>query len=165
MRVPTLAIGIRAGTVILLLVASTVIIGALERVTGTANASVVYLVAVVVAGLTLGTLAAVTTAVAAFLAYTYFFTQPVHTFTIDDPDVLIAVVLFLFVGVVVGQLAALGRARAQAAAGREREARALFDGLLAVRPSEIAAGLTLALVLGAPSLALAIRSRLRRRAS
>jgi hypothetical protein len=41
----------------------------------------------------------------------------------------------------------------------------IVDGLLALRPSEIAAGLTLALALGAPSLALAIRSRLRRRES
>jgi two-component system sensor histidine kinase KdpD len=131
------ATGVRVAAVIGLLGASTLITGALERVTGTPNASVVYLVVVVAAGLMLGTAGAIATAVAAFLLYTYFFTEPVHTFTIDDPEVLIAAVLFLFVGVVVGQLAALGRARARAAAGREREARALFQlsRVLATRES------------------------------
>ena len=41
----------------------------------------------------------------------------------------------------------------------------IVDGLLSVRPAEVAAGVTLGLVLGLPSLALAIRSRLRRRES
>ena len=38
----------------------------------------------------------------------------------------LSVVLLLFVGVVVGQLAALQRSRAETATQREREARALF---------------------------------------
>ena len=44
-----------------------------------------------------------------------------------DPGEWLNLVLLLFVGIVVGQLAALQRARAEAAVAREREARALFQ--------------------------------------
>jgi len=128
---------------------ATFVVGLLEQLTGAANASVVYLAAVVVAGLYLGTGWAIAAAVASFLAYTFFFTEPVHTFSIDDPEVVISVVLFLFVGVVVGRLAGAQRERATAAAAREREARALF-GLsreLATRDSTDAALARIATVL------------------
>jgi two-component system, OmpR family, sensor histidine kinase KdpD len=109
-----------------LLAGATLLVGLIERLTGTANASVVYLAAVVAAGISLGTGWAIATAVGSFLGYTFFFTEPVHTFTIDDPEVVISVVLFLFVGVVVGRLAGAERERTRAAADREREARVLF---------------------------------------
>ena len=112
-----------------------------ERWTGVPNASVLYLVAVVACGLAVGTAGAIVTAVGAFLIYTYLFTEPVHTFAVNDPAVLLSVVLFLFVGIVVGQLAAVQRARATAAEAREREARAMFtvSRVLATRESTEAA--------------------------
>ncbi len=122
----------------------------LENPGGVPNASAVYLVSVVVCGLAAGTGAAILAAVGAFLVYNYFFTEPLHTFTISDPGVLLSVVLLLFVGVVVGQLAALSRSRAEAALGREREARALFgvSRVLATRSSTEAALAQIAEALG-----------------
>ena len=93
---------------------------------GVANASPVYLVAVVVCGFVEGTAAAILAAIGASLIYNYFFTQPLYTFLIADPGVLLSVVVLLFVGIVVGQLAGLQRSRATTAIVGEREARTLF---------------------------------------
>jgi two-component system sensor histidine kinase KdpD len=123
------------------LVVATAGVALVERWTGVPNASVLYLVAVVACGLTVGTAGAILAAVGAFLVYTYLFTEPLHAFSISDPAVLLSVVLFLFVGIVVGQLAAVQRARATAAEAREREARAMFtvSRVLATRESTEAA--------------------------
>jgi two-component system, OmpR family, sensor histidine kinase KdpD len=119
------------------LLAATAAVAALEAWVGISNASTVYLVAVVACGVTVGTAGAILASVGSFLVYNYFFVPPLYTFTISDPDGLLSLVLVLFVGIVVGQLAALQRARAQAAAAREREARALFglSRVLATRAS------------------------------
>jgi two-component system sensor histidine kinase KdpD len=111
---------------VLLLVAATAAVTVLEQALGVANASSAYLVAVVLAALLSGTGGAVVTAVGAALIYNYLFTEPRFTFAIHDAGVLLSVVLLLFVGIVVGQLAALQRQRADTATAREREARALF---------------------------------------
>lgn len=109
------------------LVLASVVVWFLQGTVGVPNASAVYLVAVVTAAIAGGTLGAVVSAVASFLLYNFLFTQPLYTFTIADPGVLLNVVLLLFVGIVVGQLAALQRARAEVARAREREARSLFS--------------------------------------
>ena len=93
---------------------------------GVANASSVYLVAVVVTAFVTGTIGAILAAVGSFLLYNFLFTEPLYTLTIADPGVLLSVVLLLFVGIVVGQLAAVQRSRAEIARAREREALALF---------------------------------------
>lgn len=56
------------------------------------------------------------TAIFAFLAYNYFFTQPRFTFEITRPDELVAVILFLVTGLVGGHVA--NRLRRQVAALR-----------------------------------------------
>jgi two-component system, OmpR family, sensor histidine kinase KdpD len=111
---------------VLLLGAATAAVTVLEQAVGVANASSVYLVAVVLAALLAGTAGAVVTAVGSALVYNYLFTEPRFTLAIHDPGVLLSVVLLLFVGIVTGELAALQRQRADAATAREREARALF---------------------------------------
>ena len=108
------------------LVAGTAAVAFLQDEVGVANASPVYLVAVVVCGFVDGTAAAILAAIGASLIYNYFFTQPLYTFIIADPGVLLSVVVLLFVGIVVGQLAGLQRSRATSAIVGEREARALF---------------------------------------
>ncbi len=120
---------------------ATAAVAVLEDAVGVPNASAVYLVSVVACGLAAGTGAAILAAIGAFLVYNYFFTEPVYTFAVADPGVLLSVVLLLFVGIVVGQLAALSRSRAETARGREREARALFgvSRVLATRSSTDAA--------------------------
>ena len=58
---------------------------------------------------------------------TSFSPSPTTRFTIRDPGEWLSVILLLFVGIVVGQLAALQRSRTGEALAREREARALFQ--------------------------------------
>jgi two-component system sensor histidine kinase KdpD len=119
--------------------AATVAIAWLETYAGVPNASSVYLAAVVVIALVAGTPGAIVASVAAFLLYDFLFTQPYLTLSITDPAELLSVVLLLFVGIVVGQLAALQRARAEDARANAREARALFQvsRTLATRPSTL----------------------------
>ena len=108
------------------LAAASVAVAFLQDAAGVGNASAAYLVAVVLVALLVGTDGAVVTAVGAAALYNFLFTEPRYTFAIHDPGVLLSVVLLLFVGIVVGQLAATQRQRAEAASAREREARALF---------------------------------------
>ncbi|MEP7378407.1 MAG: DUF4118 domain-containing protein [Chloroflexota bacterium] len=108
------------------LAAATLIVWLLADVLGVPNPSAVYLVAVVAAAIVSGTLGAVATAVASFVLYNYLFTEPRYTLSMHEPGVWLSVVLLLFVGIVVGQLAAMQRSRAELARAREREARALF---------------------------------------
>jgi len=105
---------------------ATAAIALLENVAGVPNASVVYLAAVVVTAFIAGTVGAIVTAAAAFLLYDFLFIQPVQTLTVSDPGEWLNLVLLLFTGIVVGQLAALQRSRADQAREREREAIALF---------------------------------------
>jgi K+-sensing histidine kinase KdpD len=108
------------------LLAATVIVGYLQDTLGVPNPSAVYIVAVVITALASGTVGAVITSVAAFLLYNYLFTEPRYTLSMHEPGVWLSVVLLLFVGIVVGQLAASMRSRAETGRIREREARALF---------------------------------------
>ncbi|MFL5684505.1 MAG: DUF4118 domain-containing protein [Chloroflexota bacterium] len=106
---------------------ATLVIAVLERdVFGIEDASPVYLVAVVAAGALAGTIPAVVTAIAAFVAYDVLFTEPRFSIAIADPREVLDLILFLFVGLVVGRLVAVLHARAEEAAERAAEANTLF---------------------------------------
>jgi len=105
---------------------ATLAVAYLQDGAGIPNPSAVYLIAVVATALAGGAVAAVGTSVAAFLLYNFLFTAPRFSFSIADPAVWLSVLLLLFVGIVVGQLAAVGRTRAEVAQAHEREALALF---------------------------------------
>ncbi len=105
---------------------ATIAVAILQDVLGIPNPSALYIVAVVAAALMSGTAGAVVSAIASFLLYDFLFVNPLYTFTIDDPQEYLSVILLLFVGIVVGQLAALQRARTRDAEAREREAISLF---------------------------------------
>ena len=124
-----------------LLALATTAVAALEQSVGVANASSVYLVAVVLCALLVGTDGAVVTAFGSAVLYNFLFIEPRNTFAIHEPGVLLSMVLLLFVGIVVGQLAAMQRQRAETARASEREARALFgvSRSLATRDSTTAA--------------------------
>lgn len=123
--------------VVISLALTTLAVEILERRFGVADASSLYLVAVVLGALIVGTSGAIAIAVGAVVVYGFVFTEPRFTFTVHDPGVLLSVLLLLFVGIVVGELAALERGRGDAARAREHEARALFavSRLLATRSS------------------------------
>lgn len=109
------------------LVATTLLIAVLEARLGVPNASAVYLIAVVGAAVAFGTVPAMLAAVVAFLLYDFLFTEPVSTFTVANPGEWLNLLLLLLVGIVVGQLGATERNRAELAELRVREARALFQ--------------------------------------
>ena len=104
----------------------TLAIGILEQATDIPDASVVYIVAVVVVGWIGGTVAALGTAVTAFLVYDLLFTEPRFSLVVADPLELLNLVLVLVVALAVGRLAALGRERATEAGRRAAEATGLF---------------------------------------
>ncbi len=115
------------GVALVSLAAATFVVAALENSVGIPDASVVYLPAVVATAIVAGTGGAVASALVAILLYDFLFTQPLHTLAINDPDEWVSLALLLFVAIVVGQLAALQRSRAELASARERQARALFQ--------------------------------------
>lgn len=122
------------------LAVASVAVALLEANLAVPNASIVYLAAVVATAIVAGLPGAVVASVGSFLLYDFFFTEPYYTLTIEDPGEWLSVILLLFVGIVVGQLAALQRSRAELAEAREREARTLFhvSRELATRASTLA---------------------------
>jgi two-component system sensor histidine kinase KdpD len=129
--------------VALALGAASLVVALLESpAVGMSDASPVYLVPVVIAGLRYGIWGALGTAVAAFLLYDLVFTEPRFSFSVADPREWLDILLFLFVAIVVGRLAALGTERAQEAARRAAESTSLFaiSRLLATAPDLESAG-------------------------
>lgn len=108
------------------LAAGTALVAAIDASFGLPTGSAVYLVAVVASAYLGGTLAAILAAIGAPLLYNFFFIEPRYTLAIADPRFVLDVALLLFIGIVVGQLVAVQRVRADVARSREREARALF---------------------------------------
>jgi two-component system, OmpR family, sensor histidine kinase KdpD len=108
----------------------TALIGGLSHrwgIGGIGNVSVLYLLVVLPTAVLFGSGPAIFASVAAFLEYDWFHVQPLHTFTVEDPQEWVALVLFLVVSTVTGQLAAAQRNRTEEASRREREARALHE--------------------------------------
>ena len=101
------------------------------------DASPLYLIAVVGIAVVFGTGAAIAAAVASFLLYDALFVEPRFTLAVGDPEEWLNLLLLLFVGMVIGRLAALQAARADDAARRAAESRALFriSRTLATAPS------------------------------
>jgi two-component system sensor histidine kinase KdpD len=125
--VDLVALGRAAGIIALSLALATIGVAILEGpAVGIADASPLYLVSVVVAGVILGTPAALVTAVAAFVAYDVLFTEPRLNVVVADPREWLDLLLLLFVALVIGQLAARETERAREATGRARESEALF---------------------------------------
>jgi two-component system sensor histidine kinase KdpD len=119
------------------LFAATLLVALLQDIVGVPDASSVYLLAVVITSFVGGTAGALLSAVGSFLLYDFFFIEPTGTLVIHDAGPILDALLLLAVGIVVGELAALQRARAADASSREREARALFhlSRVLATRDS------------------------------
>jgi len=84
-----------------------------------------YLLAVVLISAVGGHWPALAAAVAGFLLANYYFTPPVHTFTIAEGDHLVALVVFLVVAAVVGSFVALASRRAAEGARTRAESEAL----------------------------------------
>jgi two-component system sensor histidine kinase KdpD len=91
-----------------------------------------YLLVVVLTSLVGGFYPALLSAVAAGLLLNYYFTEPTHTFTINEPSNIVAVVVFLLIAVLVSQVVDLAAHRSvlAARAGAEAELLSTFAGSL-----------------------------------
>jgi two-component system sensor histidine kinase KdpD len=87
----------------------------------------IYLVAVVAVAVVGGFWPAVAAAVSASLLLNWFFTPPVHTFTIEDPQNMLALLLFITVAVTVSSVVHLAARRAGQAARSREDAAALLE--------------------------------------
>jgi two-component system sensor histidine kinase KdpD len=92
-----------------------------------ANASMLYLLAVLATAVRYGRGPAIFASVSAFFIFDWFFVQPTHQFSVSDPEEWVSLLFFLLTATVTGQLAAAQRQRAQEAQQREREAVVLYD--------------------------------------
>ena len=109
----------RQGTALLVAAALipllTLIMAALRSQLSLPSELLIYLLSVMAVAAVGGFVPAVIAAVAAFLCANFFFTPPIHTFTIAEDDNLVALVVFVVVAAVVGQLVSqAARRRAQA---------------------------------------------------
>jgi two-component system, OmpR family, sensor histidine kinase KdpD len=92
-----------------------------------ADELLIYLVIVVAVTVLGGFWPAVLAAVAASLLLNWFFTDPIHTFTIQQPKELLALLLFVTVAVAVSSIVHLAARRAVQAARAREEAASLLE--------------------------------------
>ena len=97
-----------------------------QRHLGLADDLLIYLVAVVVVAVVGGFWPAVLAAVTSSILLNWYFTRPVHTLTIADPQNLLALLLFITVAVTVSSVVHLAAHRAQQAARSGEEAARLL---------------------------------------
>lgn len=106
---------------------ASVAIALLTMQTRIANASILYLPAVLLVAARAGRGPAILASLLSFLAYDVLFIEPRFHITVADPAEWISLLLLLLAAAVTGQVAADQRARAREAQRREREAVVLFD--------------------------------------
>ncbi len=85
-----------------------------------ANISLVFLTAVLTSAVAYGLWPSLFACLVSVLTYNFFFLPPIYTFTIADPENIVALFFFAVVAVIASNLAA--RVRAQAVAARQRAA-------------------------------------------
>lgn len=91
------------------------------------NLSILYMLAVLLSALLAGRFAALLAAGLSFLAYNFFFIEPLHTFTIAKPHEVLALATFVAVAAVTGTLAARLREQIERARQAVRSTQALYD--------------------------------------
>lgn len=90
------------------------------------NIAMLYLLVVVGVALRFGRAPAALAALAGVAAFDFVFVEPRWSFAVGDAQYLVTFVVLLFVGLIVGQLAAGLQAQARAAQERERRVRGLY---------------------------------------
>ena len=109
------------------------LVGAITAVTftlvwefGLAHGGLVYLIPVVIAATRWGIVTAIFAAFCGVLASAFFFYPPLYSFRIKDPQEVINLILFIFVAVVVSQLASQLKRQLEMARQREIDLRDLY---------------------------------------
>ena len=93
---------------------------------GLEHGSVVYLLPVVIAATRWGIVSAIVAAVCGVLASAFFFYPPLYSFRITNPQEVVKLILFIFVAVVVSQLATRLKRQLEMARQREIDLRDLY---------------------------------------
>src|SRR6202165_5274009 len=93
---------------------------------GIENVDLVFLTAVVGVAVRYGLLPSLAASVAASLCYNFFFLPPIYTFTITDPTNVAAFFFFMLIAILVSNVAARVRTRADSAIGRVRTTESLY---------------------------------------
>ncbi len=134
----------------------------LRQVLNSSSIGMVYLTAVLVAATRYGLLPSLLACLAATLAYNFFFLEPLYSFTIADPENVVALFFFTLTAIIASNLAARMRDQAVAARARARTTEELYqfsrklagignlDDLLWATAYQIAAMLKLRVVLLLP---------------
>jgi two-component system sensor histidine kinase KdpD len=99
----------------LLVVAFTALAVAVHTIVGLANVALLYLIPVLAAASVYGLRTGLFAGVVSALAYNFFFLEPRYTFTIEDPENVLTVAVFILVAVVTSHLASRMRVQAQLA--------------------------------------------------
>ncbi len=115
-----------AGTIVLL-AAATGIVYALRPVAPTLSLGVVYTPAVIIVAVLYGMSYGIGAAIAAMLAFNFFFLAPVHTLTLADGRNWAALAVYVVSAVIASELATRARRQAAEAGQREREAALIAD--------------------------------------
>ena len=109
-------------------VACAVVVGeALTAVLRLPNLSMIFLTAVLFSGVRFGTRSAVIASFASFVAYNFFFIEPLYTFTVAPPQELFALLIFLAVAVLTGSLTGRVRDQRESVIKNAEIMRSLYD--------------------------------------
>jgi two-component system sensor histidine kinase KdpD len=146
------------------IVAAALLLGlAMKQGLGVSSESLVFLTAVLVSAAAFGLWPSLWACLISMAAYNFFFLPPLYTFTIADPENVVALFFFLVTALIAGNLAAGMRAQALAARGRARTTEELYgfsrklagildmDDLLWATAYQIAAMLKVRVVLLLPA--------------
>ena len=110
------------------MVAAAVGVGmALQRVLAVPSISLVFLTTVLAVAATWGLGPSLFACLLSVLAYNFFFLPPLYTFTIADPENVVALVFFLIAAIIASNLAASVRAQAVTAQQRARTTDQLYQ--------------------------------------
>ncbi len=145
------------------MVAGATLIGSgLRHVMNSSSVEMVFLTAVLLSAATYGLIPSLFACLAATLAYNFFFLEPLYSFTIADPENVVALFFFTLTAVIASNLAARMRAQAVSARARAKTTEELYqfsrklagignlDDLLWATAYQIAAMLKLRVVLLLP---------------
>ncbi|MDR3531339.1 MAG: sensor histidine kinase KdpD, partial [Rhodopila sp.] len=112
--------------ILLVLLAIPVAIG-LHTIVGVTNVALVFLTAILIGAVRHGLGPSLLACLVAMLAYNYFFLPPLYTFTIADPENVVALFFFAVVAVTASNLAARVRGQALVARLRARQTDDLYQ--------------------------------------
>lgn len=119
----------RYGGALLIIALITVVLEPFRETINTTTAALAFLLSILFIATFLGRNPALSASTAAMLCFNYFFIPPVRTFTISDPQNLIAWAAFLITAITSGEISAYAKRRAEEAEKQKREIERLYDEL------------------------------------